>query len=64
MDEKALAITSDFYDHPENQPFLVLFYYDAFFEPLNPLQAHFEERYVPVTEFITPLGHLEVFRRR
>jgi hypothetical protein len=64
VNARVLAMTSDFYEHPENQPFLVIFYYDRFLEFLNPLQAHFEERYVRVDEFTTPLGHLEVFRRR
>ncbi|RDI58550.1 hypothetical protein [Microvirga subterranea] len=62
--QKGLAMTHDFYTNPDNRPDLVLIYKDPFFEPVNPMQPHFEEWYAPVADIETPLGHLAVYRRR
>jgi hypothetical protein len=61
---KGLAMTHDFYTHPENRPQLVLIYRDPYFEPVNPMQPHFDEWYALVAEIKTPLGQLAVHRRR
>jgi hypothetical protein len=63
ISQEGLARTRSFYEHSQAQPQVVLVYRDQYFEPVNPFRLTSED-WTPVADFKTPLGHLEVYRRR
>jgi hypothetical protein len=60
----AVRATHDYYAALKNRPSLVLIYRDPYFPLVNPFDPDFETWYAPQASLPTPLGQLEVFRRR
>jgi hypothetical protein len=61
---KALAQTADFYSSPRNRPPIVIIYRDPLFVPANPMGSRFTKWYHLIRTEKTPLGALQIFRRR
>ncbi|HEV7877538.1 hypothetical protein [Bradyrhizobium sp.] len=61
--DKWLSPYEAFYRQPGRQPLLVLIYRDRYFLPPNPI-PRFDNDYALADELKTPLGRIEVFRRR
>ncbi len=58
-----LSLQEAFYRQPGRQPLFVLIYLDPYFVPSNPM-PRFDNDYALAEEVKTPLGHIEIFRRR
>jgi hypothetical protein len=56
--------THDYYASLANRPSLVLAYKDPYFPFINPFDPDFEKWYALESSLPTPLGRLEVYRRR
>jgi hypothetical protein len=61
--DKLLSAYDSFYRQPGRQPLFVLIYRDPYFAPSNPI-PRFGIDYALVEEMQTPLGQIEIFRRR
>ena len=61
--DKWLSLQETFYRQPERQPLFVLIYRDPYFVLSNPI-PRFDNDYALAEEVKTPLGQIEIFRRR
>lgn len=59
-----LAATFAYYVNSANRPAIVAIYTDAYFQPINPIGPRFDEWYELVQRDQTPLGVLDIYRRR
>jgi hypothetical protein len=65
MNPAALRMADAFYAQPEHRPELVVFFrHPTFLRPYNPMQQHFAAWYESVAVVKTPVGELDVYRRR
>jgi hypothetical protein len=61
---RALEDSATYYSSAEHRPPLVMIYKDPAFTPANPFGPRFEEWYALSDTLKTPLGVLEIYRRR
>lgn len=61
---KGFARVVEFYSSPNNRPMTVIIYRDPLVYPVNPMGPRFREWYTLLRTEKTPLGVLEIYRRR
>ena len=61
---EGLAMTAAFYSDARHRPETVVVYRDRYLDPVNPMGARFGEWYALQSTTPTPIGTLELYRRR